>query len=65
MDEHIVNCTEERNDYIHSTKIDRTTGLYQTFHLNASTAVKEKTEIQCQCGTNYYKEGIYKDRGTL
>ena len=27
MDPHIVNCTEERNDYIHSTKIDGKTGL--------------------------------------
>ena len=42
MDEFLVNCTEERNDYIHSTKIDRTTGLYQTFHLKASTITKEK-----------------------
>ena len=65
MDEFLVNCTEERNDYIHSTKIDRTTGLYQTFHLKASTITKENTEIQYQCGTNYHKEGIYKDRGTL
>ena len=65
MDEHLVYCTEERNDYIHSTKIDRTTGLYQTFHLKASTMTKENTEILCQCGTSYHKEGIYKDRGTL
>ena len=64
MNELLVNCTEERNDYIHSTKIDRT-GLYQTFHLKASTMTKEKTEIECQCGTNYHKEGIYKDMGTL
>ena len=27
MNEHLVNCTEEKNDYIHSTKFDRTTGL--------------------------------------
>ena len=24
MNEHLVNCTEERNDYIHTTKIDIT-----------------------------------------
>ena len=64
MDEHLVNYMEERNDYIHSTKIDRT-GLYQTFHLKASTMTKENTENLCQCGTNYHNEGIYKDRGTL
>ena len=65
MNEHLVNCTEERNDYIHSTKMDTTTGLFQTFHLKASTTTKENTEIQCQCGTNYHTEGIYKDRGVL
>ena len=65
MDEFLVNCTKERNDYTHSTKIDTTTGLYQTFHLKASMITKEKIEIKCQCGTSYHKEGIYKDRGTL
>ena len=45
MNEHLVNCTEERNDYIHSTKIDTTTGLYQTFHLKPCTTTKEDTEI--------------------
>ena len=65
MNEHLVNCTEEKNDYIHSRKINRTTVLYQTLHLKASTKTEENTEIQCQCGTNYHKEGIYKDMGTL
>ena len=65
MDPHIVNCTEERNDYIHSTKIDGKTGLYKTFHLKASTVTKQHTEIVCSCGTTYHKEGIYKDKGTL
>ena len=63
MDPHIVNCTEERNDYIHSTKIDGKTGLYKTFHLKASTVTKQHTEIVCSCGTTYHKEGIYKDKG--
>ena len=58
-------CTEERNDYIHSTKIDGKTGLYNTFHLKALTVTKEHTEIVCSCGTTYHKEGIYKDKGTL
>ena len=59
MDPHIVNCTEERNDYIHSTKNDGKTGLYKTFHLKASTVTKQHTEIVCSCGTTYHKEGIY------
>ena len=30
MNLHLVNWTEQRNDYIHSTKIDQMTELYQT-----------------------------------
>ena len=63
MNENLVKCTEERNNYIHSTKIDTTIGLYQTFHLKPCTTTKENTEILCQCGTKYHTQGIYKDMG--
>ena len=56
MDPDLVNCTEERNDYIQSTKIDRTCGLYKTFHLKALTLTKQNTEILCACGTTYTKK---------
>ena len=65
QDPHIVNCTQECNDYISSHKLDHTTGLYTGYILKPSPFDPTGQPKSCNCGSTYSEEGAYVGKGTV
>ena len=65
QDPHIVNCTQERNDYISSHKLDHATGLYTGYILKPSPLDPTGQPKSCNCGSTYSEEGAYVGKGTV
>ena len=59
QDPHIVNCTQERNDYISSCKPDHATGLYTEYILKPSPLDPTGQPKSCNCGSTYSEEVAY------
>ena len=65
QDPHIVNCTQECNDYISSRKLDHATGLYTGYILKPSPLDPTGQPKSCNCGNTYSEEGAYVGKGTV
>ena len=63
QDPHIVNCTQECNDYISSCKLDH--GLYTGYILKPSPLDPTGQPKSCNCGSTYSEEGAYVGKGTV
>ena len=57
QDPHIVNCTQERNDYISLCKLDHATGLYTGYILKPSPLDPTSQPKSCNCENTYSEEG--------
>ena len=65
QDPHIVNCTQECNDYISSCKLDHATGLYTGYILKPSPLDPTGQPKSCNCGNTYTQGGAYVGKGTV
>ena len=65
QDPHIVNCTQEHNDYISLCKLDHATGLYTGYILKPSPLDPTGQPKSCNCGSTYSEEGAYVGKGTV
>ena len=65
QDQDIVNCTQERNDYISSHNLDHPTGLYTGYILKPSPFDPTGQPKSCNCGNTYSEEGAYVGKGTV
>ena len=65
QDPHIVNCTQEYNDYISSHQLDHATGLCTGYILKPSPLDPTGQPKSCNCGNTYNKEGAYVGKGTV
>ena len=64
-DPDIVNSTQHRNDYISSSKLDHSTGLYTGYILKPSPLNAAGQLKPCDCGSTYSEEGAYVGKGTV
>ena len=65
QDPHLVNCTQEHNDYISSCKLDNVTGLYTGYILKPSPLDPTGQPKSCNCGSIYREEGAYVGKATV
>ena len=65
MDPEIVNATQQRNDYITSKKLDKSTGLYTGYILKPSPLDEACQPKPCECQSTYSEEGAYIGKGTV
>ena len=65
MDPEIVNATQQRNDYITSQKLDKSTGLYTGYILKPSPLDEAGQPKPCECQSTYSEEGSYIGKGTV
>ena len=65
QDPHIVNCTQEHNDYISSHKLDHASGLYSGYILKPSPLDATGQLKSCNCGNTYREVGTHVGKGTV
>ena len=65
QDPHIVNYTQEHNDYISSCKLDHATGLHTGYILKPSPLDPTGQPKSCNCVSTYSEEGAYVGKRTV